>query len=248
MGKRKIIVLMIVIFIVIIVSIVFSGVKNINNKKSDEIHQRIYTDNYDENEYMIVDDSNNVRFVDQIKKPIIYLYPTEKQEVTVKLKNENNIICSYPKYKDEWKVEANPNGEMVDLNTGKSLYALYYESENVIDFDIKDEGFVVSKENVSSFLEEKLEILGLNERESEEFIIYWLPKLENNKYNYIRFATMEEINKNMPLEVSGNPDTIIRVLMEFKGLENPIDVKEQLLQKRERVGFTVVEWGGTELR
>ena len=48
--------------------------------------------------------------------------------------------------------------------------------------------------NDSNFTkEEKLAILGLNEREAEEFIIYWLPKLESNKYNYIRFATEEEI-------------------------------------------------------
>ena len=38
---------------------------------------------------------------------------------------------------------------------------------------------------ISDSLEEKLAILGLTERESEEFIVYWLPKLEKNKYNYI---------------------------------------------------------------
>lgn len=30
--------------------------------------------------------------------------------------------------------------------------------------------------------EEKLEILGLNYKETEEFIVYWLPKLEQNEY------------------------------------------------------------------
>ncbi len=40
-------------------------------------------------------------------------------------------------------------------------------------------------------MEEKLEVLGFYEREEEEFIIYWLPKLEANKYNYIRFASEE---------------------------------------------------------
>ena len=37
-------------------------------------------------------------------------------------------------------------------------------------------------------------MLGLNDREAEEFIVYWLPKLEENKYNLIRFETAEEIN------------------------------------------------------
>ena len=47
-------------------------------------------------------------------------------------------------------------------------------------------------------------MLGLNENESEEFIIYWLPKLEANKYNLIRFQTMKEIERNMPIEISQN--------------------------------------------
>lgn len=110
------------------------------------------------------------------------------------------------------------------------------------------DGFVVKGEDSAAFLEEKLEVLGLNYKEAEEFIIYWLPKLEANKYNYIRFATLEEIEENMPLSVSGNPDSVIRVIMEYKGLEQPIKVKEQNLTTPERTGFTVVEWGGMELK
>ncbi len=181
-------------------------------------------------------------------KPIIYLYPTEEQEITVRLGNKENITCSYPNYEDGWKVLAKPNGDLVDLNDGRNLYALYYENDNKVPYEVKDEGFVVESSQVEEFLEEKLAILGLNEREAEEFIVYWLPKLQSNKYNYIRFATNEEINQNMELEVSGNPDTIIRVIMTFKGLDKPIDVKEQKLVTPERKGFVVVEWGGSEIK
>lgn len=52
----------------------------------------------------------------------------------------------------------------------------------------------------------------------------------------------------MPLEIKPNPDTIIRVLMTFKGLENPIDVEEQKLIPPERKGFVAVEWGGIEIK
>ena len=77
-----------------------------------------------------------------------------------------------------------------------SLVALSYISSvalisNVVEFKVEKEGFIVKGEDTAKFLEEKLEILGLNEREAEEFIIYWLPKLEANKYNYIRFASVE---------------------------------------------------------
>ena len=165
----------------------------------------------------------------------------------MKLLNPERITCSYPKYVDEWNVLAKPNGDLIDLDTGRNLYSLYYESEMVVDINVTNEGFVIKGEDSAKFLEEKLAVLGLTEREAEEFIIYWLPKLESNKYNYIRFATDEEINNNMPLEINPNPDTIIRVLMTFKGLENPIEVEEQKLETPERKGFTAVEWGGTEI-
>lgn len=183
-----------------------------------------------------------------IDKPIIYLYPTEDTEVSVKLMKDKNLTCSYPKYKNEWKVLAQSNGNLKDVATDRQLYSLYYESKSGIEFNVENDGFVVRGEDTIAFLEEKLAILGLTEREAEEFIIYWLPILQENEYNYIRFATMDEINENMPLEINPNPDTIIRVLMTFKRLESPIDIQEQQLESPNRTGFVFVEWGGTEIQ
>jgi len=179
-------------------------------------------------------------------KPIIYLYPEEETKISVKLGYPNNITASYPKYINGWNVLAKPNGDLIDLDTNRKLYALYWEGLNKIEFPTND-GFIVKGEDITKFLEEKLEILGLNEREAEEFIVYWLPIMEKNEYNYVRFATQEEINKNMPIEFSKEPDTLIRVLMVFKGLDNPIEIEEQKLEKQVRKGFTVVEWGGVNL-
>lgn len=191
---------------------------------------------------------NNIDDYGTAKKPIIYLYPKEDTEVYVKLQYKDNITTSYPKYLDGWNVLAKKDGTLTDLSTNKNLYSLYYESENLLNFKVENDGFIVKGSDASTFLEEKLAILGLTEREAEEFIIYWLPKLEANKYNYIRFATLDEINKNMPLEINPNPDTIIRVLMTYKGLETPIDITEQQLETPTRTGFVAVEWGGTEIK
>ena len=59
---------------------------------------------------------------------------------------------------------------------------------------------------------------------------------------------MDEINSNVPLEFSVEPDTLIRVLMQYKPLDENIEVKEQELVTPERNGFTIVEWGGTEIK
>ncbi|MBR3134232.1 MAG: hypothetical protein IKG56_02080 [Clostridia bacterium] len=182
-----------------------------------------------------------------ILKPIIYLYPTRKTNVSVKLLRDDLISCSYPKYKNKWEVIANHNGDLVYKHSGRKLYSLYYESVDEYKYTIQDDGFIVKGEDSIDFLEEKLARLGLSEREAEEFIVYWLPKLECNKYNYVRFATKEEIEKNMPIEIKPMPDSFIRVLMTYKGLEKPIQVKEQEIVTPKRKGFVAVEWGGTQI-
>ena len=183
------------------------------------------------------------------EKPIIYLYPKEDTQVSVKLGNEDKITCSYPTYTSGgWNILAKPTGDLIDLNSGRNLYSLYYECDNSAQYTMKNDGFVVESEKLVEFLEEKLSILGLTEREAEEFIVYWLPRLQANRYNYIRFATIDEINQNMPLEFSTNPDTLIRVLMTYKPLEHPIDVEEQQLSTPERIGFVAVEWGGAQIK
>lgn len=178
---------------------------------------------------------------------IIYLYPEEQVEVTVKLGKPENVTCSYPKYDDRWTVIANPDGSLLDKDTNRELYSLYWEGEYTTPIRM-DEGFVVKGEDSSKFLEEKLEILGLNDREAEEFIVYWLPILEKNEYNFIRFASLEEINESMPLSFSVEPNSLIRVWMQFKAVDKNYKVNEQILETPERKGFTVVEWGGTEIK
>lgn len=182
-----------------------------------------------------------------VDKPIIYLYPTETTNVSVKLGAPEKLTHTYPKYINEWKVRAEPNGNLTDEVTGRSYYSLYWEGKDA-DFPHYDDGFVVAKEDIVPFLEEKLAFLGLNERETNEFIIYWLPKLESAPYTFVHFVSQEEQDKNMSLSVQPKPDTVIRVLMAFKTLDKPIEVKEQILPKiPERNGFTVIEWGGTEI-
>lgn len=192
----------------------------------------------------IRNDVNNYQRVE--KKPIIYLYPEQTTQVEIKLLNDELLTSSYPKYEKSWNVTAYKDGKLVDNKTGRKLYGLYWEGNNH-NGKVKEDGFIVEGKDTIEFLEEKLSDLGLNEYESEEFIIYWLPQLEKNKYNYIRFETEDEINNYMPIEVTPKPDTSIRIVMDYKPLNEKINVKEQTLSTKERKGFTLVEWGGVEI-
>ena len=181
-----------------------------------------------------------------IDKPIIYIYPNKEIDLTIKLKNNDLLTYTYPKYNNEWNVHVDTKGNIYDYKSKRNYYALYWEALDNTKVDM-NEGFVVEGTEIVEFLEEKLKYLGLNEKEINEFIIYWIDKLEGNKYNYIRFRSIEEINKYMPLEFSINPDALIRVVMDYKPLDKKITVKEQVLEKKERHGFTVVEWGGHKI-
>lgn len=178
-------------------------------------------------------------------KPIIYLYPTIETNVNIRLLNSNYLTTTYPKYNNLWNVTAYPDGKII--SNGREYYGLYWEGINY-NAKMTDEGFIVKGEDVVFFLEDKLKVLGLNDREADEFIIYWLPKLEKNKYNYIRFASINEINNYMPLDVTPMPDSIIRIMMEYKPLTEKMIIKEQKLSTPKREGFTLVEWGGSLIK
>ena len=192
-------------------------------------------------------------------KPIIYLYPEETTKVNVTLGNPKLLTHTYPKYNENigWNVIAEPTGNLKYLNNDKeqNLYALYWEGNSAKDKKIEDDGFIVKGEDTIEFLEEKLALLGLNEREAEEFIVYWLPQMEDNKYNYIRFETSNEIEENMPLNISPKPDTTIRIMMDWCEINSESEadrlshnIKEQELTTPERDGFVVVEWGGSKIK
>lgn len=194
---------------------------------------------------------NNPNYVIE-EKPIIYLYPESEAEMEVKLGAPDRLTTTYPKYQDGWHVLARPDGTLTDLKTGRELYSLYWEGIRNYTPDLS-EGFIVKGEDSAKFLEEKLDYLGLNAKEAEEFIVYWLPKLESSPYNLIKFENTETIEDDMPIIISQGdktitPDTLIRVRMAYKSLEEPISIKEQRLSPAPvRHGFTVVEWGGTKL-
>ena len=108
------------------------------------------------------------------------------------------------------------------------------------------EGFIVTAEKAESFLEEKLKLLGLNEKESTDFITYWLPLLLKNKISLCSFQTQKFFD-NIKLNITPKPETEIRIFLAIKKLDAPIEIKEQKLEPIQRKGYTVVEWGGSDL-
>ena len=179
------------------------------------------------------------------KKPVIYLYPQEQQEVFVEVKYNGKFTCTYPEYKDGWSVTADPDGTLLNHRDQKEYSYLYWEGKDNYSWDLST-GFVVKGDETAEFLQEKLAFLGLTPREYNEFIVYWLPEMQNNKYNLIHFAT-KEYEELAQLKILPEPDTILRVFMVYKPLDRYQKIEEQVLETTKRDGFTVVEWGGTNI-
>ena len=179
------------------------------------------------------------------EKPVIYLYPTENMDVTVKLDINGDLTCTYPAYNDGWRVTASPDGTLTDEN-GHEYYCLYWEGETHAQYDFS-RGFCVKGEDTAAFLEDALAKLGLNRREANEFIVFWLPLMQENPYNIISFQT-DVYTESAKLTVTPTPDTVIRVFMAYKSADNYVEIEAQELTAPAREGFTVIEWGGTEVK
>ena len=178
-------------------------------------------------------------------KPVIYLYPEEETGVSVKLFLDGELTCTYPTYNNGWRVNAAPDGTLKDAK-GQTYNYLYWEGQTDVQWDMT-KGFCVKGGDTASFLEEALARLGLTRREANEFIVYWLPLMEQNSYNIISFQTYVYTDA-AKLEIAPAPDTLIRVFMTWMASDTFIELPEQELSAPDRNGFTVVEWGGTEIK
>ena len=241
------------------------GIKDINNKcicpkgttlkqnecVNDNSQTKIESNNSPTEQIRLAIGTKNNPFskiipIQVVKKPVIYLYPEESMDISVQLNiKKSKFTTIYPKFteKNTWNVHASPNG---DIFIKDRVYPyLFWEAESYISQDT-NEGFIVSNEKAEKFLEEKLDILGLNEKEKTDFITFWLPVLLRNKLSLCSFQTQKFFD-NYELNITPKPDSLIRVFLTIKKLDKPINIREQKLESVERKGFTVVEWGGSDI-
>ncbi len=179
------------------------------------------------------------------EKPVIYLYPEAETDVTVRLDYAGDLTCTYPAYDGAWRVAAAPDGTLTD-ERGQTYRYLYWEGTDNVQYDFS-EGFCVPGEETAAFLEDALAQLGLTRAEANEFIIYWLPQMEQNAYNLISFQS-DAYTDAAKLTITPQPDTLLRVFMAWKPLTSAVEISPQTLTAPERTGFTAVEWGGAKVQ
>jgi len=177
----------------------------------------------------------------ETRKPVIYLYPEETTEVLVRVVPDIAFTNTIPEIVDnEWQVIADPSGE---LRFGKETYPyLFYESLTRQRFDLS-KGWVVEGEKVVSWFDEYLPKMGLNDKETKDFLDYWGVHLPPSEYYRITLLDPEEYDKAAHLTIAPAPDTVIRVILAIDAIDKLIDLEAPVLNPPEREGFVAVEWG-----
>jgi hypothetical protein len=183
-------------------------------------------------------------------KPVIYLYPQTTTKVNVALNYQGHLSVTYPEINEKtssWEVIAQKDGSLKNLSDNTEHQYLFWEGAPTVpyNFNMKD-GFCIKGTDTRKFLQTMLPKLGLTPKEYNDMIVFWLPKMMNNAYNLVHFAT-EDYTQSAPLNITPKPNNLIRVFMAFQPCNKPILTKEPLIITPKRSGFTVVEWGGTEL-
>ena len=187
-----------------------------------------------------------------VKKPVIYLYPEKKQKIVVTHEFKGKLITTYPVYKDNWTVIAEKDGTLLNQADNRKYKYLFWDGvyafpEEHYKFQT---GFYVPKGDYIPFLEQKLAYIGLNENEINDFIVYWLPEMNKFENCFVHFRINDDIDGSSVLKTKPVADMVIRVFMEFSGVTDFAAgsmLPEQILPQFTRRGFTLVEWGGSEI-
>lgn len=209
------------------------------------------------------------------RKPAVYLYTKTPLKVNIKL--DKSVLISYdaPKYAQNkgWNVLAYPDGKIKDLQPQYTNCKTYDKKKLGLEYAKKaclannypyvfwegkmtkkpipasKYGWIVKQNDLQSFLNKKLDYIGFNKAEKDEFVRFWVKWLSNEGYNryFIYFLQTQAVNELAPMQVTPKPTSVNRIYMVAK----PVTKKTgsvpapQKLEKFKRNGFTLVEWGGT---
>jgi len=184
-----------------------------------------------------------------VKKPVVYLYPAKKTNVTVTVEPVGTFSAQYPSTTNgTWQMVATPDGTLFDPKTEKKYGYIFWEANNPGTLAIDPtKAHCVSAEHAETFLDAASMRLGLNDKEKTDFVSFWLPAMQKNALNLVQILTGEEVNAVAKMTVDPRPDCEIRVFLMFRAITDRVMAGSPPIPTLRRGTFTVVEWGGANL-
>ena len=176
-----------------------------------------------------------------VKKPNIYIYPTNEKQLTVSLSFPQGgyVTQSEPFYDNGWTITVDPSGLI-----NETYRFLFYECKVPHSFQT-NQGWIVAREDLGEFFRDNLLQYGFLDNEITDFLEYWIPNLQAYPWYNIYPQDQEKINQSIILHFSDEPESVQRVYYLFEGKsESTGKLATPNIPVFVRKGFTVVEWGG----
>lgn len=182
-------------------------------------------------------------------KPVLYVHSDSTRHMHIRVRPYGKFKFTYPEYNTGWSIETNPDGSIT--HKGRSYQYLFWEglsgsTKVPVDPSV---GFLVEKDSLVEFFEQKLDRLGFNSKEQADFITYWVPKMINHPRCYIHLIINEEYDAVATHRILPKPDHLVRVFVFWAGLPDGFtpELTPQEIPTSKLSGTYVLEWGGTEI-
>lgn len=172
-----------------------------------------------------------------VEAPNIYLYPETTLNISVDLEfpSGGKIVHSEPQYNDGWDVTVTPDG----LIDGRYDY-LFYEVSMTAPFSTSD-GWLLDGANISNEFKFILANLGYYDNEIDDFLEYWLPRLNNSPW-YAVFP--QNVESMITVTIDPRPDEFLRSIFVIVPVTEPMALTEPPMPDAiRRHKFSAVEWG-----
>lgn len=187
-------------------------------------------------------------------KPVIYAYSEKEIEASIELNYAGNLTFTYPEINDnKWNFKTKKDGT-ISFENGKNYPYLFYEGllSEKLHFKQKNGkyfGNIVQQDSLIPFLETTLINLGLNEKEQADFITFWGPKMTVFENVFVQILIDEDYDQIAILKINPKPDNIRRIYLIYSEIKDKKSFfyETQNFYTFNRNGFTVLEWGGSEL-
>ena len=190
-----------------------------------------------------------------VDKPVIYAYSKKSIDFIINLKPEGELTFTYPKITaaNSWKMKTGENGNLISENGVEFPYLFWEAKQNASSLDLSktSSNEIVAGKELDAYFEKELTKLGFNSNEKTDFITYWCPKFIESDMVQVQFFVDDNCSVIGELNITPKPDNLRRIYVLFKS--NPIIFPNFIsiplnVKPFDRNGFTVLEWGGSEIK
>lgn len=176
--------------------------------------------------------------------PHIFINSTKKQNVTI----TSNAILTYSDPRataNTW--EGTVEKRMFTNNLNQSRSSIYYEyNPETVRFTESEKGFIVSRNEIESFILSISNKLGLTKNESSALLsdtLLAISKLKSSPYLKISFIDPDEVETQLPLSVSPKPAVTSRIHLLISPINKNKNIQNPEIKKVERSEYSILELG-----